>query len=128
MGKERQIPNPQSDLLAHATVGEAGTTLSDKDLPYGMAAILLYMPLEKMTGKSVDELRGEFAHAIIGGAGMGTPPEKVIPKGMGVIVLHVPFEKISGKSLPELQNDLGLPWFSSDEEGNNATGIWFDEL
>lgn len=64
-----------------------------------------------------------LANAVVGGAGLGCPPDVSAPAGMGIIMLYVPLDQVVGKSLIDIQRDLGLPWFA---EGGPA--IWFYEL
>jgi hypothetical protein len=61
--------------------------------------------------------------SVIGGAGIGFPPDMAIPPGMGIVLLYVPVSTISGMSPPDIQQDLGLPW-----SGNDGSEVWFDEL
>lgn len=61
--------------------------------------------------------------AVVGGAGLGLPPDSVPPSGMGVLLLYIPLEQLTNMTLPNIQADLGLPW--AVEGGGTA---WFDEL
>lgn len=63
-----------------------------------------------------------LANAIVGGAGIGLPPERTAPKNMGCILLYAPIGHIVGKSVMDLQKDIGLPWCMGDE----GAGYWFD--
>ena len=61
--------------------------------------------------------------AIIGGAGLGVPPDVEVPPGMAVVLLYVPVQELTRRSMPEIQADLGLPWAADD-----GSGVWLDEL
>lgn len=63
-----------------------------------------------------------LSKAIIGGAGVGLPPDLDIPNGMAAVLLLVPIEELVSKSLPEIQEDIGLPWHAGD-----GPGVWFGE-
>jgi hypothetical protein len=63
-----------------------------------------------------------LANAIIGGAGIGLPPEQSAPRGMGCVLLYTPVGGIIGKSIIEIQQDVGLPWCM----GNDGAGFWFE--
>lgn len=59
--KVRIIPNPKSDLLSNAVVGGVGLSLPpDYDPPPGMAVVLLYVPVEHMSGKSPLEIQEDL--------------------------------------------------------------------
>ncbi len=62
-------------------------------------------------------------HAVVGGAGLGLPPDVEAPAGMAIVLLYVPLDEVTKRSAPELQADLGLPW--ADQDGKP---VWFDEL
>lgn len=62
-----------------------------------------------------------LANAVIGGCGMGVPPDSDPPPGMGVVVLYVPLPLLADKSPLDIQGDLGLPW---SVEGGET--YWFD--
>lgn len=59
---ERTIPNPKSTLLAQAVVGGAGLFVPGEQLvpPEGKAAVLLYVPIDQMAGKSLPELQADL--------------------------------------------------------------------
>lgn len=61
--------------------------------------------------------------AIIGGAGMGVPPDSAPPPGMAVVLLYVPTATLTGMTPPDIQTDMGLPWAI-----NGGGQAWFDEL
>lgn len=57
----RNIPNPHSQMLACAIVGGAGLTLPPKvDVPEGMAAVVLFVPMEHVIGKSPIEIQEDL--------------------------------------------------------------------
>ncbi|GIL13728.1 MAG: hypothetical protein BroJett038_24480 [Chloroflexota bacterium] len=62
-------------------------------------------------------------NAVVGGAGLGMPPDATPPAGMGVVLLYVPLSDLTTMAAPDIQADLGLPWAV---EGGGAA--WFDEL
>ena len=62
-------------------------------------------------------------NAVVGGAGLGLPPNSAPPPGMGVLLLYVPLAQLTTMTPPDIQNDVGLPW--AVETGGSA---WFDEL
>jgi hypothetical protein len=64
-----------------------------------------------------------LANAVVGGAGLGSPPEITAPAGMGTVILYVPIDCVVGKTPIDIQNDIGLPWFVED-----GPAIWFDEM
>lgn len=64
-----------------------------------------------------------LSKAVVGGAGLGLPPDIAAPPGMAMVLLYVPVGELTKRSMPEVQEDLGLPW--SDEAGKP---VWFDEL
>lgn len=64
-----------------------------------------------------------LANAVVGGSGLGIPPDSTPPAGMAVVVLYVPIEQMVGKNPVDIQRDLGLPWYA---EGGPA--VWFDEM
>lgn len=61
--------------------------------------------------------------AVVGGAGLGLPPDLEAPPGMAMVLLYVPVEELTSRSMPDIQTDLGLPWAAED-----GAGVWFDEL
>ena len=68
----RQTPNPNSTMLAEAIVGGAGIDLPpDMDVPVGMGAILLYVPLEHMVGKSMPQIQADLGLPWSAGDGQG---------------------------------------------------------
>lgn len=64
-----------------------------------------------------------LSNAVVGGAGSELPLNANPPKGMAVVLLYVPVGHIEGKTPIDIQEDIGLPW--STTEGK---GVWFDEL
>lgn len=62
-----------------------------------------------------------LANAVIGGCGIGLPPDSDPPQGMGAVVLYLPLPLLANKSPMDIQRDLGLPW-SVDGGGTH----WFD--
>ncbi|MFC5514123.1 hypothetical protein ACFPOU_23760 [Massilia jejuensis] len=59
--KTRVIPNPKSELLSKALVGGAGLGLPPAlEVPVGMAAVLLFVPMETMIGKSMPEIQQDL--------------------------------------------------------------------
>jgi hypothetical protein len=62
-------------------------------------------------------------NAVIGGAGLGVPPDSEPPAGMGCVLLYVPLQQLVAMAPPDIQSDLGLPW--AVDGGGSA---WFDEL
>lgn len=62
-------------------------------------------------------------HAVIGGAGLGSPPAIEPPSGMAAILLYVPLDQVVNKTPIEIQDDLGLPWHMDDGES-----VWFEEF
>lgn len=75
-----------------------------------------------MTRKSPNPTSTLLPNAVVGGCGMGVPPDSDPPPGMGVVLLYVPLGLVVGKSPPEIQRDLGLPW---SVEGGGS--YWFDD-
>ena len=54
----RIIPNPKSNMLSNAVVGGVGLSLPpDATTPDGMAAIVLYVPIDQILGKNPMELQ-----------------------------------------------------------------------
>lgn len=70
---KRTIPNPASRLLANAVVGGAGLFLPpDQGFPpEGKAAVLLYVPVGQVAGKSLPELQADLG--LPWSAGNGEP-------------------------------------------------------
>lgn len=65
-----------------------------------------------------------LANAIVGGVGLGIPPNSSTPpEGMATVVLFVPMNQVAGKNAIDIQRDLGLPWFA-----RGGPAVWFDEL
>lgn len=62
-------------------------------------------------------------NAVIGGAGLGNPPENEPPSGMAAVLLYVPIEQILNKSPIQIQNDIGLPWHMT-----GGDPVWFDDF
>jgi len=59
--KMRTMPNPHSELLVGAIVGGAGLTLPpEQEVPEGMAAVVLFVPMEKMLGKSPMDIQDDL--------------------------------------------------------------------
>lgn len=61
MSNERIIPNPSSELLRRAVVGGAGLGLPPGlSAPPGMGMVLLYVPLEALTSRSIPEVQRDL--------------------------------------------------------------------
>lgn len=59
--KLRVTPNPQSQLLNLAVIGGAGLSLPpDTTVPEGMAAVLLFVPINCMIGKTIPEIQTDI--------------------------------------------------------------------
>ncbi|MDN0082451.1 hypothetical protein QU487_06740 [Crenobacter sp. SG2305] len=57
----RVTPNPESTLLAKAVVGGAGLNIPPGTVPpEGMGAVVLFVPLEQMVGKTVMEIQSDL--------------------------------------------------------------------
>lgn len=57
----RKTPNEASQMLASAIVGGAGLTLPPGvAVPDGMAAVVLFVPMEQMIGKSAIEIQHDL--------------------------------------------------------------------
>lgn len=144
MTKTRTIPNPASAVLRAAIVA-AVTADPEEFRPtrHDMALMVLWVPATLLIGMSEANLARDLGlaggnvpsgaapnpesrllrQAVVGGAGLGRPPEFHAPTGKAAVFLYVPIDAVLGRTLPELQQDLGLPW--SDERGNP---VWLDEL
>lgn len=57
---QKKTPNPESRLLAGAIIGGAGLGVPPGEAPPGMAAVLLYVPIECVVGKSPIELQADL--------------------------------------------------------------------
>jgi len=57
---ERKSPNPHSKMLENAVVGGAGMSLPGVTPPQGMGAVLLYVPLTEVLGKSPLEIQADL--------------------------------------------------------------------
>ena len=57
---KRKIPNPESKLLASAVVGGAGMGIPGFDLPKGMGAVLLFVPISEIAGKNPMEIQSDL--------------------------------------------------------------------
>lgn len=57
---KRPIPNPTSKILSNAVVGGAGMGMPGVEMPKGMGAVLLFVPLTEMQGKSPIELQADL--------------------------------------------------------------------
>lgn len=142
MNKTRSIPNPTSAVLRAAIVAAVtGDPERFQPARHDMALMVLWVPAALLVGVTEAHLAQDLGlawgnapsgaapnhesrllrQAVVGGAGLGRPPEFQVPAGKAAVFLHVPIEIMLGYSLPELQQDLGLPW--SDEHGNP---VWFD--
>lgn len=54
----RKIPNPESIILKNAIIGGAGITIQPNiETPTGMAAVLLFVPLDQVIGKTTKEIQ-----------------------------------------------------------------------
>ncbi|KZN20808.1 MULTISPECIES: hypothetical protein [Pseudomonas] len=60
---KRQIPNPTSKILANAVVGGAGMGMPGIDMPKGMGAVLLYVPIADIAGKHPMEIQADLGLA-----------------------------------------------------------------
>ena len=59
--KTRVTPNPQSRMLSKAVVGGAGIGFPPSmKPPAGMGAIVLYVPIEQIVGKSILEMQSDI--------------------------------------------------------------------
>lgn len=57
----RDIPNPQSEILKQAQVGGAGIGFPPSlEMPEGMAAIILYVPINEIVGKSPGDIQNDL--------------------------------------------------------------------
>ena len=57
----RKTPNQNSRMLAGAIVGSAGLTLPPEvDVPDGMAAVVLFVPMEQIIGKDPIEIQEDL--------------------------------------------------------------------
>jgi hypothetical protein len=57
----RAIPNPSSALLSKAVVGGVGLELPPEiSAPPGMAMVLLFVPMEEVTTRSMPELQEDL--------------------------------------------------------------------
>lgn len=57
----RKTPNQNSQMLASAIIGGAGLTLQPGgEVPDGMAAVVLFVPMEQMIGKSPMEIQEDI--------------------------------------------------------------------
>lgn len=57
----RATLNPQSEILSNAVVGGAGLSVpADATTPDGMAAIVLYVPIDHILGKNPMELQRDM--------------------------------------------------------------------
>lgn len=56
----RKSPNPESKMLANAIVGGAGMGMPGVTPPRGMGAVLLYVPLDSIQGKSPVEMQADL--------------------------------------------------------------------
>lgn len=70
----RKTPNPASNILATAVVGGAGLAIPPmlNTPPKGMAAIVLYVPVEHIAGKTVIDIQRDIGLPwhVEGGPGM----------------------------------------------------------
>lgn len=58
---KKQIPNPDSQLLANAVIGGAGLGLPPvADAPEGMATVVLYVPVTEIVGKTMPEIQADL--------------------------------------------------------------------
>lgn len=57
---ERKTPNPESKMLARAIVGGAGMGMPGVDSPPGMGAVLLFVPLDEIAGKSPQDVQADL--------------------------------------------------------------------
>ena len=58
---EKQIPNPESNILAKAVVGGAGIGLPPYyEIPDGMAAVILLVPMNEIVGKNPIEIQADL--------------------------------------------------------------------
>lgn len=110
----RVMPNPQSKILACATVAADGLSSVQ---PAGTCAVVLL-------DRPVAEGEAKYSKAVIAGAGLGIPPSEVFrpEPGAEVVVLFVPSAVFRGKDAFEIQADIGLPWFC---EGGDP--VWFED-
>lgn len=144
MTKTRTIPNPASSVLRAAIVAAVPTDPESFYPTRGdMALMVLLVPAALLIGVSEEHVARDlglalggaakgtapnpasrlWGQAVVGGAGLGRPPEFHVPAGKAAVFLYVPIDAVLGRTLPELQLDLGLPW--SDEHGNP---VWLDKL
>lgn len=56
----RKSPNPESKMLAKAVVAGAGMGMPGVELPEGMGAVLLYVPLSEFAGKSIHDIQADL--------------------------------------------------------------------
>lgn len=63
-------------------------------------------------------------HAVVGGAGLGVPPQMQIPPGCAAIVLFVPANLLTSMNPFEIQSDLSMPW----SDGTAGPGVWFEDF
>jgi hypothetical protein len=55
------IPNPNSEILKNAQVGGAGIGFPPSlEMPEGMAAVLLYVPIQQIIGKSPGDIQNDL--------------------------------------------------------------------
>lgn len=57
---ERKSPNPNSKMLENAVVGGAGIGMPGITPPAGMGAVLLFVPLTEIMGKSAFEMQADL--------------------------------------------------------------------
>lgn len=56
--KTRTTPNPNSEIIANAHIGGCGLTLPPSiEAPEGMAAVVLFVPMQHILGKSPIEIQ-----------------------------------------------------------------------
>lgn len=59
--EKKQIPNPKSKLLTNAVVASVGMGLPPViNTPDNMAAIVLFVPIEELHGKSAPEIQDDL--------------------------------------------------------------------
>lgn len=63
-------------------------------------------------------------HAVVGGAGLGIPPQMQIPPGYAAVVLLVPANLLTSMNPIEIQSDLSMPW----TDGTAGPGVWFEDF
>ena len=57
---ERKTPNPKSQMLENAVVGSAGISWEGVTPPPGMGAVLLYVPISEVLGKSPLDIQSDL--------------------------------------------------------------------